>query len=195
MRYVGSSARRRPTDRPDRNTRYFAALAAASRRLSGSLDREAVYRAVVREVLSALDVDAATIRVTTPDGRLPVVAAAGLGAHAARRLPEFSMDETWFRRLRRTRRPWVRDDVEPEMSYPPALRYRASAVVPLVQDRTVVGLLSAVRKEPRPWHTDEVAFLRPSPARRRSPSTTPTSTRNPSAGPLSWPSSRPPSAG
>ena len=159
MGSVGSTARRRPVERPDRNTRYFAALAAASRRLSGSLDREAVHRAVVREVLDVLEVDAVTMRVTTPDGRLPIVAAAGLGARAARRLPDFGVDEAWFRRLRRTRRPWVRDDVEPEMTYPPALRYRASAVVPLVQDRTVVGLLSAVRKEPRPWHTDEVAFL------------------------------------
>ncbi|MGH2406943.1 MAG: GAF domain-containing protein, partial [Candidatus Limnocylindrales bacterium] len=156
---MATSTRVSAHDRAERNFRYFAALATAARRLSGSLDRASIHRAVVQEVMGALDIDAATIRVPTPDGRLPIAAAAGIGPRLLRQMPAFGVDDGWFRDLRRTRRPWVRSSVEPEEEYPASLRYRSSAVVPLVQDRDVIGVLSAVHRVPRTWDRDEIAFL------------------------------------
>ncbi len=161
------SAHGRPDSRahgrvPSANTsseRFFTSLARAAARLSGSLDRDAILRIVVAEVAEALTVDAVTVRIVDQDGRLPVVAWTGLTARNARRLPTFDSGEEWFIRLARTRQPWVRHRMEPDPAYEPTLQYRASAVVPLVQEARVVGLLSAVRRRPRPWLPDEIAFL------------------------------------
>jgi diguanylate cyclase (GGDEF)-like protein len=143
----------------DRNARYFAALASAARRLSGSLDRASIHGAVVHEVMRALEVDAATIRVVTPDGRLPIAARSGMGARQARAMPEFTTEDAWFRRLRRLQRPWVRADVDHAAIYPPRFPYHESAVVPLIQAGEVIGVLSAFRREPHAWSRDDLAFL------------------------------------
>ncbi|MFI5254331.1 MAG: GAF domain-containing protein, partial [Candidatus Limnocylindrales bacterium] len=156
---MATAARVATHDRADRNFRYFAALAAAARRLSGSLDRASINHAVVQEVQRALDIDAATIRVATPDGRLPIVAASGIGPRVLRQMPDVGVDEAWFRTLKRNRRPWVRADMEPESEYPSGARYRSSALVPLVQDRDVIGVLTAVHQESHAWDRDEIAFL------------------------------------
>ncbi|MGZ6344090.1 MAG: diguanylate cyclase [Candidatus Limnocylindrales bacterium] len=139
--------------------RFFTSLARAATRLSGSLDRDAILRIVVAEIAEALSVDAVTVRIADEDGRLPVVAWGGVSARNARQLPVFLTSEDWFVRLERTRQPWIRNRMDPDPEYPPALQYQASAVVPLVQDRQVIGLLSAVRRQPRPWLADEIAFL------------------------------------
>lgn len=157
---MATSARVSAHERVDRNARYFAALAAAASRLSGSLDRASVHRAVVREVMAALDVDAATLRLVSPDGRMPIVAAAGIGARDVKTMPEFSVDDAWFQRLRRSGRPYTRTDLEPEATYPSNQRFRSFAVVPLLHDREVIGSLAAVNGQARRWHRDEIAFLR-----------------------------------
>ncbi len=166
-----SAAAGRARSRPDRSTRvrrvtpqvgserFFSSLAHAAARLSGSLERAAILRIVVTEVAETLAVDGVTVRLVDSQGRLPVLAWAGLPARQARRLPTFSVDEAWFERLRRVRRPWVRHRMLPDLAYEADLRFEASAVVPLVQERQIVGLLSAVRRVPRPWAPDEVAFM------------------------------------
>ena len=152
------SARRRPR-RPAGNERFFSSLAHAAARLSGSLERAAILHIVVGEVAETLQVDAVTVRLIDDEGRLPVLAWAGLPARQARRLPAFTVDEPWFARLRRSPRPWVRHRLAPDDAYDPDLRFEASAVVPLVQERQVIGLLSAVRRVARTWAPEEVAFL------------------------------------
>ena len=139
--------------------RFFTALARAAARLSGSLDRNAIFRIVVSEVAEALSVDAVTVRIVDDDGHLPVVAWTGVSARNARRLPVFETHDEWFVRLQKSRRPWVRHRMEPDPAYDAALQYQASAVVPLAQEGVVIGLLSAVRRRPRPWLPDEIAFL------------------------------------
>ena len=156
---MATSTRVRAHIPADDNSRYFGALAAAARRLAGSLDRASIHRAVVNEVIRALDTDTATIRLVTPDGRLPVAAAAGIGPSLLRRMPQFSVEEAWFRQMSRTHRAWVRAEMEPEAGRPPGLRHRSSAVVPLVSDRDVIGVLSTEHRQPRAWERDEIAFL------------------------------------
>ncbi len=144
---------------PAGSERFFSSLAHAAARLSGSLERAAILHIVVSEVAETLDVDAVTVRLVDAEGSLPVLAWAGLPARQARRLPAFTTDEPWFARLRRSPRPWVRHRLAPDTAYDPDLRFEASAVVPLVQERQVVGLLSAVRRVARTWEPEEVAFL------------------------------------
>ncbi|MFI5261021.1 MAG: diguanylate cyclase [Candidatus Limnocylindrales bacterium] len=139
--------------------RFFSSLAHAAARLSGSLERDAILRIVVAEVAETLPVDAVTVRLLDGEGHLPVLAWAGLPAREARRLPDFSADEPWFERLQRVQRPWVRHRMAPDLAYDPDLRFEASAVVPLVQERHVVGVLAAVRRVARPWAPDEVSFM------------------------------------
>ena len=144
---------------PAGNERFFSSLAHAAARLSGSLERAAILHIVVGEVAETLQVDAVTVRLIDDEGRLPVLAWAGLPARQARRLPSFTVDEPWFARLRRSPRPWVRHRLAPDEAYDPDLRFESSTVVPLVQERQVVGLLSAVRRVARNWAPEEVAFL------------------------------------
>ncbi|HTS15176.1 MAG TPA: hypothetical protein VMH24_05890, partial [Candidatus Sulfotelmatobacter sp.] len=81
-----------PVDPPATgNERFFSSLAHAAARLSGSLERAAILHIVVSEVAETLAVDAVTVRLVDAEGRLPVLAWAGLPARQARRLPPFTV--------------------------------------------------------------------------------------------------------
>ena len=72
--------RARRVDGPTTDSeRFFTALAHAAARLSGSLDRNAIFRIVVSEVAEALAVDAVTVRIVVFGARDVCV-----GEHAGR---------------------------------------------------------------------------------------------------------------
>ena len=138
-------------------------LLGIARRLTQSLDMDAVCRAIVEEANRALGADATTIRVIRR-GRLEPLAWAGMTDDVAARLPVLGADEPWFRELIAAGGPRAIADVR--VSGRPGYErnvglfaFAGEVAVPLVHGDRVIGAIRSVTSAPRRWTRDDVEFI------------------------------------
>ena len=137
------------------------AVLGIAERLAASHEREDLFRTIVDETLRALRVDHVTIRLVLGD-RLVVVAWAGLDDDIARSLPTFGVDEAWAAEVLREGRvlAWSDARLDPHHEtdrYP--VPFAGDLVAPLIHRDEVIGVLSAVTREPRAWTRADEAFI------------------------------------
>ena len=138
-------------------------LLGIARRLTESLDMDAVCRTIVDEASRGLAADATTIRVLRA-GRLEPVAWSGMTDETAARLPVIGVQEPWFRELVAARGP--RPTVDVRMSGRPGYEqnvgqfaFAGELAVPLVHGDRVIGVIRSVTSKPRRWSRDDVEFM------------------------------------
>jgi diguanylate cyclase (GGDEF)-like protein len=132
-------------------------------RLAASHDRAELFRMIVDETKRALRADATTIRILRDD-RLEVAAWAGIPDETARRLPVFARDEGWVGEVLRTGHvlafPDIRADPrDADERYDGIYPVVGHLIAPLIHHDRVIGALSAVTLDPRPWTSGDVAFI------------------------------------
>jgi diguanylate cyclase (GGDEF)-like protein len=138
-------------------------------RLAASHDRNEIVLMIVDEALRVLRPDATVIRVLRED-RLEVAAWAGISDDLARRLPVYRRDQGWAGEVLRTGHvlayPDLTDDVnasEPVTASAdasePTFQIAGRLAAPLTHGGRVIGTLTALTQEPRPWTSGDVAFL------------------------------------
>ena len=131
-------------------------------RLAGSHERQDLFRTIVDETLRALRVDHVTIRLVHDD-RLEVVAWAGL-EDDDRRGPcrRSASTRRWAAQVLREGRvlAWSDARLDPLHAtdrYP--VPFAGDLVAPLIHHDEVIGVLSAVTREPRAWTPADEAFI------------------------------------
>ena len=98
------------------------------------------------------------------DDQLVVAAWAGLDDELAAALPDFGVHEGWVGEVLRTGRVAAWSDVRADPRYGTArydgiIEFAGDLVAPLVHHDRVIGMLSAVTREPRDWTDGDIAFL------------------------------------
>ncbi len=140
---------------------HLDAVLGIAERLASSHDREELFRTIVDETRRALRVDHVTIRLVR-DGKLVVVAWAGLDGDVAARLPAYGLDEGWAGEIVRTRRVIGWSDARRDPRHDPTrypVPFAGDLVAPLIHHDRVIGALSAVTRAPRVWTAADEAFL------------------------------------
>jgi diguanylate cyclase (GGDEF)-like protein len=132
-------------------------------RLVASHDREELFRMIVDETKRTLHADTTTIRILRDD-RLEVTAWAGIEDDVARRLPSFRQDEGWLGEVIRTGLPVAWPDVRSIAGrgferYAGIYDFVGLLVAPLIHHGRVIGALSAVTQQERPWTSADIAFI------------------------------------
>jgi diguanylate cyclase (GGDEF)-like protein len=132
-------------------------------RLAASHDRDTLIRMIVDETTRGLRADAATIRMLRDD-RLEVTAWAGLPDDVASRLPVLRRDEGWVGEVLRTGHVLAFPDIRTDGQYgheryDGILEIAGHLTAPLIHHGRVIGALSALSREPRPWTSGDVAFI------------------------------------
>ncbi|MFL5668458.1 MAG: diguanylate cyclase [Chloroflexota bacterium] len=132
-------------------------------RLAASHDRRELVRMIVDETMRALRADAATIRLLRED-HLELAASAGLPATIAEDVPSIGRDAGLIGEVIRAGRVMAWPDIHVDRRvtderYPEAFDHAGHLVTPLLHGDHVVGVLTAVSREPRRWTSGEVAFM------------------------------------
>jgi diguanylate cyclase (GGDEF)-like protein len=139
-------------------------------RLAASHDRNEIVLMIVDEALRVLRADATVIRVLRED-RLEVTAWAGIPDDLARRLPVYQRDQGWAGEVLRTGHvlayPDLTDDdpagsdtaIDTASDTEPTFQIAGRLAAPLTHGGQVIGTLTALTQEPRPWTSGDVAFL------------------------------------
>jgi len=139
-------------------------------RLAASHDRNEIVLMIVDEALRVLRADATVIRVLRED-RLEVTAWAGIPDDLARRLPVYQRDQGWAGEVLRTGHvlayPDLTDDdpagsdtaIDTAPDAEPTFQIAGRLAAPLTHGGHVIGTLTALTQEPRPWTSGDVAFL------------------------------------
>jgi diguanylate cyclase (GGDEF)-like protein len=132
-------------------------------RLVASHDREELFRMIVDETRRTLHADTTTIRILRGD-RLELTAWAGIPDDVAGRLPSFRQDEGWPGEVIRTGRAIAWPDVRSVDGrgferYAGVYAFIGLLVAPLIHHGRVIGALSAVTQQERPWTSVDIAFI------------------------------------
>ncbi len=132
-------------------------------RLAASHDRDTLIRMIVDETRRGLRADASTIRLLRDD-RLEVTAWAGLADELAARLPVLRRDEGWVGEVLRTGQVLAFPDIRTDGQYghehyDGSIKIAGHLTAPLIHNGRVIGALSALTNEPRPWTSGDVAFI------------------------------------
>lgn len=132
-------------------------------RLAASHDRSELFRMIVDETKRALRADATTIRILRDD-RLEVAAWAGLSDDLARRLPILGRDDGLIGEVLRSGQVLAVPDTLADRRlanerYGGVFDIAGHLAAPLVHHDRVIGVLSAVTREPRAWTSGDVAFI------------------------------------
>ena len=133
-------------------------------RLASSRDRSELFRLITDETLRGLRADAVTIRTLRDDDLLEVTAWTGISDETAQRLPDFRRDEGWIGEVLRTGRPIALTDarvggLDGFARYSGVLEFAGHLAAPLIHHEHVIGALTAVTHEPRPWTERDLAFI------------------------------------
>ncbi len=139
------------------------AVLGITRRLAASHDREELFRMIVDETNRTLRADTTTIRIVSGES-LEVTAWTGMSDEIARRLPVFRGDEGWPGEVIRTGRVLAWPDVRLVQGrgfelYAGLYDLVGLLIAPLTHHDRVIGVLSAVTREPRDWTSADVAFI------------------------------------
>ncbi len=132
-------------------------------RLAASHDRPELLRMIVDETKRALRADVTTIRILRDD-QLEVAAWTGLTDDTAGRLRVYRRDEDWVDAVLRSGRALAIPDTRTDRSLEvergeEALDIAGGLVAPLIHHDRVIGVLSAITREPRAWTSGDVAFI------------------------------------
>jgi diguanylate cyclase (GGDEF)-like protein len=153
----------RAPDASEELAEHLSTVLGIAERLASTHDRAELLHAIVAETKRALRVDYVTIRILHGND-LVVSAWAGLANDVAARLPAFRRSEGWIGEILRTGRPLaLRDAREGGMlgieRYAGVVEFAGYLVAPLTQHDRVIGAISAVTREPRPWTDRDLAFM------------------------------------
>ncbi|HSK53377.1 MAG TPA: sensor domain-containing diguanylate cyclase [Clostridia bacterium] len=150
-------------DASDELAEHLNTVLGIAARLASTHDRAELLHAIVAETKRALRVDYVTIRILQGDD-LVVASWAGVSDDVAARLPAFRRTEGWIGEILRTGRPLaLRDAREGGMlgieRYAGVVEFAGYLVAPLTRHDRVIGAISAVTREPRPWTDRDLAFM------------------------------------
>lgn len=143
---------------------YFEALYEVTRLINASLDPGRVLEEIVRSVVGAMGLKAASLRLLDArKKRLVLEAACGLSGDYLQKGPILVEASGLDRKALRGKACTVRDArTDPDFQYGPEAREEGIAsvlVVPLVRDRKVLGVLRAYTEEVRDFSKREIRFL------------------------------------
>ncbi len=151
-----------PCDSDPESVELLASVLGIAGRLAASHDREDLLRTIVEEMRMALRVDFVTIHVAHKE-RLEVAAWAGFSVETASALPALDVGEGLVGEVLRTGRVATRSDARADPDVGPRpygghVDFAGDLVAPLIHHDRVIGVLSAVCREPRRWTATEIAF-------------------------------------
>src|SRR3954468_11240984 len=132
-------------------------------RLAASHDRRELVGMIVDETMHALHADAATIRLLREE-HLELAASAGLPATLVDEVPSVGRDAGLIGAVIRAGHVMAWPDIHADRRvtderYPEAFDHAGHLVTPLLHGDHIVGVLTAVTREPRRWTSGEVAFM------------------------------------